>query len=62
MQLISERIEQTGLEVFKLKLFQNKLLNEGFDKVNYLEVLNEETLGDLNKVAFESANFFECNY
>ena len=46
MQLISERIEKSGLEYSELKLFQKKFLNEGFDKVNYLEVLKEETLGD----------------
>ena len=49
MQLISERIEQSGLKYTELKLFQKKLLNEGFDKVNYLMVLDERTLGDLNK-------------
>ena len=60
MQLISERIEKSGLEYSELKLFQKQFLNEGFDKVNYLEVLKEETLGDLNKVPSKARIFLSA--
>lgn len=60
MELISERIEKSGLEYSELKLLQKKFLNEGFDKVNYLEVLKEETLGDLNKVPSKARIFLSA--
>ena len=49
LKLISKEIRMTGLEKTKLESYKKILLDSGIDKVNYLQILNENNLGEIGK-------------
>ena len=48
LKTISFDIENFGLKNNKIKYFELKLLKSGFEKVNYIKVLKEESLSELD--------------
>ena len=61
LKQISKEIITNGLEIKKLKLYKNKLLKLGIEKVNYLEILKETNLEVLDEEPAISRIFISVN-
>ena len=49
LKLISNEIKNTcGLKKIRLEFYKNEILKSGIEKVNYLEILNETDLSNVN--------------
>ena len=48
LKLISDEIIKTGLKKIKLELYKGNLLRLGVEKINYLEILNDSDLSEIN--------------
>ncbi len=49
LNFISNKITQSGLSEKELEFIKAKFLKAGFERVNYLDILKEKTLCDLNE-------------
>ncbi len=48
LKLISNEIKRNGLKKKKLEFYKKKILQNGIEKINYLEILNEKDLSEVN--------------
>ena len=61
LKQISKGIITNGLEIKELKLYQNKLLKLGIERVNYLEILKETNLEVLDQKPSIARIFISVN-
>ena len=48
MKSIANEIKKSGLNKIKLQFYKKNILKSGIEKVNYLEVLNEKNLSEVD--------------
>ena len=48
LKLISKEIKKSGIKKTKLEFYKKKILKSGIEKVNYLEVLNDKNLSEVD--------------
>ena len=61
LKQISEGVVTNGLEIKELKLYQNKLLKLGIERVNYLKILKETNLEVLDQKPSIARIFISVN-